>query len=74
VLDSVVVVVLWVVGTGVSLTVVQAVNENKAAAARHGMMSVFISCIIYVGIVVGYIYAQIVSNRCENAMGSNPTR
>ena len=43
VLDSVVVVVLWVIGTGTSLTVVQAVSEINVAAAMHETMSVFIS-------------------------------
>ena len=39
---SVVVVVLWEVCTGTSLTVVQAVSDTKAAAAKHEMIIVFI--------------------------------
>jgi len=48
VLDSVVVVVLRVVGVGTSLTVVQAVRVKNAAAARHGMISIFIIVLLFV--------------------------
>ena len=47
-LDSVVVVVLWIVGAGASLTVVQALKEMNAVAAMAEMISVF----IYFGVLV----------------------
>lgn len=46
VLDSVVVVVLCVVGIGASLTVVQAVSDTKVAAARQEMISLFMGRIV----------------------------
>jgi len=60
---SVVVVVLWEVCTGTSLTVVQAVSATKAAAARHEMMSVFIVGICcldcYLSVVVVVFFSLI---------------